>query len=566
VPLAADLGVTIEADHVWYMPGGDVAYTVTVRNLSGSEPAAAVSVSTALAGQASGRTWWTAAYSAGGTGPVVGAGDVVGTIGLPAGGTATFNVVSTASTSASGPLTSTATVTVAGDPNAANNSSSASLAFTPQPLVVADAAGWHSTSAVRVLDAATGVERTRFFAFEPGFRGGVQTVLADLDRDGQLEILAAPGRGSSGEIRVFTLEGVELSGQRLRPFGADWRGGLNIAAGDVDGDGTIDVAAAKASGDGEVRVFLGSPDTGRFAAVAHRTIRPFAATFLGGATVAFADVGTFAGGATIRDSVPDGHAELLVGSGPTRAAEVQVRDLSTETSPLIRTIRPFEGVFSGGVSLATARVNADSVPDLIIAAGRRGEGRVEIRDGWVATAGRGVLAAFAVLGASRSQPAFAAAVDGDGDGRVDEFVAARAGASARRFTVSGAALGDGVPLVGRVMTAAASTSPAVVTTPTGLRYRDLVVGPGASPSSPTAQVTVNYEGRLLDGTRFDGRDGVEFGLDRVISGWTEGLQSMRVGGRRQLIIPSNLGYGATARPGIPANSILVFDVELLATT
>jgi FKBP-type peptidyl-prolyl cis-trans isomerase len=105
-----------------------------------------------------------------------------------------------------------------------------------------------------------------------------------------------------------------------------------------------------------------------------------------------------------------------------------------------------------------------------------------------------------------------------------------------------------------------------VTTPTGLRYRDLVVGPGASPSSPTARVTVNYEGRLLDGTRFDGRDGVEFGLDRVISGWTEGLQSMRVGGRRQLIIPSNLGYGATARPGIPANSILVFDVELLATT
>jgi FKBP-type peptidyl-prolyl cis-trans isomerase len=79
-------------------------------------------------------------------------------------------------------------------------------------------------------------------------------------------------------------------------------------------------------------------------------------------------------------------------------------------------------------------------------------------------------------------------------------------------------------------------------------------------------VTVNYEGRLLDGTRFDGNNGSQFNLNQVIAGWTEGLQSMQVGSRRQLIIPANLAYGSTARPGIPANSTLVFDVELLATT
>jgi FKBP-type peptidyl-prolyl cis-trans isomerase len=87
------------------------------------------------------------------------------------------------------------------------------------------------------------------------------------------------------------------------------------------------------------------------------------------------------------------------------------------------------------------------------------------------------------------------------------------------------------------------------------------------PSSTTARVTVNYEGRLLNGTRFDGNAGIQFNLDQVIKGWTEGLSTMKVGGRRQLIIPASLGYGAAgSQPNIPGNATLVFDVELLATT
>ena len=93
-----------------------------------------------------------------------------------------------------------------------------------------------------------------------------------------------------------------------------------------------------------------------------------------------------------------------------------------------------------------------------------------------------------------------------------------------------------------------------------------MVGTGAQPSSSTATVRVNYEGWLLDGTRFDGNNGTSFALNGVIGGWTEGLASMAVGGRRQLVIPAILAYGGTARPGIPANSTLVFDVELLSTT
>ena len=112
----------------------------------------------------------------------------------------------------------------------------------------------------------------------------------------------------------------------------------------------------------------------------------------------------------------------------------------------------------------------------------------------------------------------------------------------------------------------AATDRGIVTTASGLQYRDVAVGNGASPSSDTANVTVNYEGWLLDGTRFDGNDGTSFALNGVIAGWTEGLQSMKVGGRRQLIIPADLAYGEAGTANIPPNSTLVFDVELLSTT
>lgn len=109
----------------------------------------------------------------------------------------------------------------------------------------------------------------------------------------------------------------------------------------------------------------------------------------------------------------------------------------------------------------------------------------------------------------------------------------------------------------------------VFTTPSGLQYMVLRQGNGPRPK-PTDTVRVNYAGSLLDGTVFDSSyergEPIEFPLNGVIPGWTEGLGLMPVGAKYRFWIPAALGYGATGTPGGPIgpNATLVFDVELLA--
>ncbi len=110
----------------------------------------------------------------------------------------------------------------------------------------------------------------------------------------------------------------------------------------------------------------------------------------------------------------------------------------------------------------------------------------------------------------------------------------------------------------------------MTTTANGLVIEEVIVGSGDEAQAGQS-VSVHYTGWLMDGTKFDSSKdrgdpfGFPLGKGHVIAGWDEGVQGMRVGGKRKLTIPSALGYGARGAGGvIPPNATLVFEVELLA--
>ena len=115
--------------------------------------------------------------------------------------------------------------------------------------------------------------------------------------------------------------------------------------------------------------------------------------------------------------------------------------------------------------------------------------------------------------------------------------------------------------------AAAAKEPGAVVSPSGLVYRSLRDGDGASPVA-TDKVRVHYRGTFPDGREFDSsyktNSPAEFPLNRVIKCWTEGVQKMKVGGKAQLTCPASIAYGERGAGGvIPPNATLQFEVELL---
>jgi peptidylprolyl isomerase len=603
--MAADLTIDIDDGYLWYAPGSEVTYRVGVVN-TGDATATNALVSTSLATKFSSITWTAAYSSSGASGATSGSGNLANAkITLEAGKRVDFEIVGTVAADASGDLVSGATVTLGSETETDTDTDRRA----PKSIVVTDDAGWNGTPLVRVIDPATDTVRASFQAYEDAtLRGGLQAVVVDLDNDGRDEIVIAPGRGRIAEIRVFESNDsgtayTEDTSYRTTPFGVGWKGGLSLAAGDFNGDGRVDLAAAKATGDGEIRIFNGQPGADPIADT-FRSIRPLAANFLGGASLAAADLGTFSNGTTVNAGKQDGRAELIVGSGPTVAPVVRVYDTSAATPVVIDTIRPFSPALLGGVAVAAARVNADGIPDIIISSGRRGNSATEIYDGKVGAAANARLKqyeAFAALGRTSSAGS-AQAIDRDGDGKLDTIYSVQGAGGTGSLTkitltntgvTRSAVAGLSGPL--NVAATGVRANPDLITTASGLRYLDLKVGTGAV-AAATSSVRVTYAGTYLNavegrailrqgsstktgtlvsrsaGEQFD--SGTQtFPISGLIQGWIEGIPGMRVGGRRQLIVPANLGYGANGSgnfalgtTSIPPNADLVFDIELLEVT
>jgi FKBP-type peptidyl-prolyl cis-trans isomerase len=129
-------------------------------------------------------------------------------------------------------------------------------------------------------------------------------------------------------------------------------------------------------------------------------------------------------------------------------------------------------------------------------------------------------------------------------------------------------MADSATEKGEAFLKANASKEGVKTTPSGLQYKIVKEGAGKSPKA-TDTVLVHYRGTLLDGTEFDSsykrNEPISFPLNRVIPGWTEGLQLVKEGGKAILYIPSKLAYGPSGTPGGPIgpNETLIFEVELL---
>ncbi len=267
---------------------------------------------------------------------------------------------------------------------------------------------------VRAYHADTGelaYERTPFAA---GFRGGVRVAAGDIDHDGLPDLIAAAGPGAGPHIKVYSgADGTEL--RSFYAYSGDFHGGIYVAAGDVDGDGVADIITAAGAGAGpHVKVFSGI-DNRELA-----SFYAFAPHFRGGATVAAAD---FTG---------DGKADLMVGAGPGGGSHIKVFDLNTgdRLPPPLGSFFAFDPSFRGGVDVGTdflaGDVTADGTPDIVVGRGAGAGSLVRVFDG-------------------------------------------KTGAQVREFSPFGSA-----------MTAGARVSTAFVDDD---RYADVIVGSGAGPTS-----------------------------------------------------------------------------------
>jgi hypothetical protein len=214
---------------------------------------------------------------------------------------------------------------------------------------------------VRVLDGATGTEKFSFMAYDPAFTGGVRVATGDVNGDGIMDIVTAPGPGGGPDVRVWD----GSTGKLLREFMAydpNFTGGVSVAVGDVNGDGYADIITGAGLGGGpNVKIFSGKDGTQLQSYFAYDP------SFRGGVNVAAGDVNG------------DGRADVITGAGPGGGPQVNV--FSGAGGSLLQSFMAFNPAFSGGVNVAGGDVNGDGFADIITGAGAGGGPQVTVFNG-----------------------------------------------------------------------------------------------------------------------------------------------------------------------------------------
>ena len=372
-PLSAELSVTKGVVSATPILGDTVTYTIIVHNAGpdaavntiASDVFPTIGLASIIAGTPSQGTY----------DPTTGDWDL-GDLASGADATITF----TALTTLEGTFTNTVTVSTATfEPDLTNNTAEATITVLASGVIIGSDLGCTSTSLVRVIDPNTGLDRiTPFFAYEPNFRGGVHVYGADVTGDGIPEILTAPGPGRPGEVRVFTRDGAPLPQYNFFPFGASYRGGVEIAVGSITGLGTTEILAGQDRG-GLARVFTVNPGVGVNSS-AIRQVQPFGAAYRSGVMVATADIGTFSG-KTLTSSSPDGISEMVFGSGPGIQATVKEYNGVPATPAVVNAFIAIAKGYSRGVSVARLPGASGKADGVLVSAGPQGGSKVQTFQG-----------------------------------------------------------------------------------------------------------------------------------------------------------------------------------------
>ena len=222
------------------------------------------------------------------------------------------------------------------------------------------AAGPGGGPAIAIVNTQTGEVIKSFFAYNPAFSGGVSIALADFNNDGVLDIVTGAGAGGGPQVNIFDGSNFSLI-KSFFAFDSNFRGGVNVGAGDINQDGTMDIVVAAGGGGGpEVRVFNGAT-----LAVISQWYA-YESSFSGGVTVAVGDLGD------------DGVFEVVTGAGSGGSPLVKV--FNANTGAFITQLLAYADTFKGGISVGINDGDGNGTLDIITGAGPGGGPQVNAFD------------------------------------------------------------------------------------------------------------------------------------------------------------------------------------------